>query len=80
MIDLSPTDAALLRWIATPAVAGVLGACRGKVLDELLSAELVTIGVVPSQQVTAASAWVRPTDAGRAWIAANPTNPAGEMQ
>jgi hypothetical protein len=72
MTDLSSADAALLRWIATPAVDGVPGACRGKVLDALLSAELVTIGVVPSQQVTAASAWVRPTDAGLAWIAANP--------
>jgi hypothetical protein len=76
MTDLSQKDAAMLRKIAGPDISGVPGALGSADIGVLLGIGLVTFGFAPVNDGTPptyANAWVRPTEAGLAWLAAHPT-------
>lgn len=75
MTELSRDNAAMLRKIASPDVAGVPGALGSANIGALLGARLVTFGFAPANDGTPptyANAWVRPTDAGLVWLQENP--------
>jgi hypothetical protein len=77
MTDLPQHDADMLRTIAQPEVAGVPGALGEADIGVLLSSGYVTFGFTPAVDgapfsYTYANAWVSPTDAGWAWLRANP--------
>jgi hypothetical protein len=73
---MNETEAALLRWIASPEVSGIPGACGDREIGPLLLAGFVTFGFAPldgdNSKATYANAWVAPTEAGLAWIEAHP--------
>jgi hypothetical protein len=65
-------DIELLRWIATPEVNGVPGACQGKAVGGLLAAGFVRFGCAPTEAPTINDAWVSLTDGGWEWLRDNP--------
>jgi hypothetical protein len=85
--NLSTQGEAMLRNIARPNVSGVPGAVGSADIGELLANGLVTFGCdpnyapVPSGEdawkkpmaITQGQMWVKLSDAGRAWLDANPS-------
>jgi hypothetical protein len=85
-ITLSTEASAMLDTIASPEVSGVPGALGDANIGELLAKGLVTFGCDPASApvpdsedawkqpmaITYDQLWVRPTDAGLAWIEAHP--------